>query len=80
MSVTAVVTTFKTFPAVDWVLYLENGGSADTPVIEDIQALDVNLRSGYLRNPLNVHELEGDACGESTFLPKTHSAPISATS
>ncbi|HUW62565.1 MAG TPA: alpha-galactosidase [Candidatus Bathyarchaeia archaeon] len=76
LSVTAVVTTFNQFPAVDWVLYFENGGSADSPMLEDVQALDVNLRSGYLRNPLYLHELEGDACGENTFLPKTRTINV----
>ncbi|MCL5269476.1 MAG: alpha-galactosidase, partial [bacterium] len=28
------------FPAVDWVIYFENKGGADTPVIENVQVLD----------------------------------------
>ena len=31
---------FSDFPAVDWVLTFHNTGNADTPVIEDVQALD----------------------------------------
>jgi len=38
LQVTAVVTIFKSYPAVDWVLYFENQGEADTPIIENIQA------------------------------------------
>ena len=38
------VTRFADFPAVDWVLWLSNTGSADTPVIENLQALDLSLR------------------------------------
>ena len=37
------VTRFADFPAVEWVLWLTGGGSADTPVIEDVQALSLLL-------------------------------------
>lgn len=71
LCVTAEAKAFKHFPAVDWLLYLENQGTKDTPIIEDIQALDVDLRTGYIRNPVIVHQLEGDACAENSFRPKT---------
>ncbi|MFA6244387.1 MAG: NPCBM/NEW2 domain-containing protein [Candidatus Hydrogenedentales bacterium] len=71
LSVSAIVTSYKRYPAVDWVLHFDNGGSKDTPIIEDIQALDVNLRTGYAQTAAHVHQLEGDACGENSFTPKT---------
>ena len=37
------VTTYRGFPAVDWVLYLRNDGSKDTPIVADLQALDLAL-------------------------------------
>ena len=37
------VTRFADFPAVDWVLWLSNTGSADTPLIENLKALDLSL-------------------------------------
>ncbi|MCC6489236.1 MAG: alpha-galactosidase, partial [Candidatus Hydrogenedentes bacterium] len=58
------------YPATDWVLFFENTGTQDTPILEDVQALDVRLRTGYMRHAPVVHELEGDACGERTFHPK----------
>lgn len=84
LQVTAVVTAFKLFPAVDWVLYFEAKGGADTPIIEDIQALDVPLRTGNSKRAAVVHQLVGDVCGEQTFTPmetplevgrSLHSAP-----
>ena len=45
------VTTFAEYPAVEWVVYLKNAGQADTPILADIQPLDVIL-------PL----AEGEAC------------------
>lgn len=71
LRVTAVIATYNRYPAVDWVAWIENTGTQDTPLLEDIQALDVMLRTGYMRTPVRIHELEGDACGETSFLPKT---------
>ncbi len=71
LCVTATVTAYTKYPAVDWVLEFGNGGAADTPIIEDIQALDVQLRTGLFRRPATLHQLEGDACGEMSFMPKT---------
>lgn len=72
LCVTAIVGVFKKYPAIDWVLSFENRGSQDTPIIEKIQALDVGLRTGFARRPAVIHTLEGDACGERSFLPAAH--------
>jgi len=69
LRVTALVTAFKLYPAVDWVLYFENQGATDTPLIENIQALDAQLRTGFYRTPVILHQLVGDVCGERSFLP-----------
>jgi alpha-galactosidase len=37
------IKTFTDFPAVEWLLTFENKGSQDTPVIENIQALDLRI-------------------------------------
>lgn len=34
---------YRDFPTVEWTVYLENTGTADTPIIEKIQPLDVIL-------------------------------------
>ena len=39
-----VAIEYRDFPTVEWVLYLENTGRADTPVLADIQPLDVTWR------------------------------------
>lgn len=74
LKVTAFITTFDDYPAVEWFLTLTNTSKTDdTPIIEDVQAADVLLRTGYLRTPTFLHHLEGDACANSSFLPKTES-------
>lgn len=69
LEVKAVARTFRDYPATDWVLHFTNTGPADTLVIEQIQALDVRLRTDAARCPVVIHQLEGDACGDKSFTP-----------
>lgn len=69
LCVSADVSIWKEYPAVDWVLYFENQGQEDTPIIKNIQAVDVNLRTGNLRRAAVLRQIHGDACAENSFLP-----------
>jgi len=69
LRLTATVTTFNRYPAVEWVLEFENLGDRETPLLEDIQPLDAQLRTGYSHKPVLLHQLVGDVCGERSFLP-----------
>ena len=55
------VKRFLDFPAVEWVLRFENKGSKDTPIIDDVRALDLRLkRSGD--EPYRVAMKRSDDC------------------
>jgi len=69
LRVDATATAFKRYPAVEWVLEFQNLGTQDTPLLEQVQALNVHLRTGYHRKPVKLHQLTGDVCGERSFLP-----------
>ena len=69
LRVTATVTAFERYPAVEWVLEFENQGTEDTPLLEDVLALDAQLRTGSPRKPVRLHHLVGDVCSERSFLP-----------
>ncbi|HRR95374.1 MAG TPA: alpha-galactosidase [Candidatus Ratteibacteria bacterium] len=70
------IKVFKDFPGIEWVVYFENKGSKDTPIIKDINALDISLATGNLHiNPI-LHQLHGDSCDENTFLPFDTSLPL----
>jgi alpha-galactosidase len=69
LRVSAEVTMFQDYPAADWVLSFENQGKADTPILENVQALDVQLGTGLAARPAVVHRLTGDVCGEQSFVP-----------
>lgn len=68
LRVTAVASAFKQYPAVEWVLYFENRGKNDTPILENIQAMDAML-CPRTSQPAVLHRIFGDSCSETSFLP-----------
>lgn len=63
------VTNFKDFPAVEWVLHFKNTGSADSPILEAIRALDAVLSSPD--GDPTIHYAKGASCSTSDFMPMT---------
>ena len=60
------------FPDCEWVLYFENTGSHDTPIIEDIQALDLTLAAPLTRDaPYRLHRTKGAPADPTDFEPVT---------
>ena len=52
LQVRCVLVEYDDFPTVEWTLYFKNTGSADTPILEKIQALDIRIdRSDDRRVP-----------------------------
>ena len=43
LAVRCVAVEYADFPTVEWTVYIKNTGHADTPILKDIQGLDVNL-------------------------------------
>ena len=68
LKVSALATVFKDFPAVEWFLRFENSGDTDTPILENVQALDVTLNSSPTRN-LTLDQINGDDASERSFVP-----------
>jgi len=69
LRLSVAVKAFKRYPAVEWVLEFENRSTEATPLLEDIQPLDTQLRTGDLRQAVRLHHLVGDVCGERSFFP-----------
>jgi len=69
LRVAADVTVFKRYAAVEWLLHFENQGAQDTPLLESIQALDLDLSTGNSKRPAVLHGITGDVCGEQSFVP-----------
>jgi len=57
---------FKDFPAIEWVLKFKNQGTKDTPIIENIQALDFLLEE---RGEIILHYAKGSDAQRDDFAP-----------
>jgi len=68
LSVLVHLRRFKDFPAVDWVVELQNNGGQDSPLIEDILALDLSLKAAA-QERLRLHHANGSSCRKDDFLP-----------
>ena len=72
LKVIATAIAFTNFPAVDWVLRFENTGLQDSPIVEQVQALDIVLGTS-VKPPLVLDQINGDDCSLQSFLPTERS-------
>ncbi len=78
LRVTCEAEVFTDFPAVEWVLYLENTGEADTPVIADIMPLDMTL-SVAKETACLLRHARGSDCKLDDFEPLETPLPPGAS-
>ncbi|HZM03285.1 MAG TPA: alpha-galactosidase, partial [Candidatus Saccharimonadales bacterium] len=71
LKVTALVSAFHDFPAVDWFLRFENAGTNDTPILEKVQALDVTLATASAQD-LVLDQINGDDASPRSYVPSKH--------
>jgi alpha-galactosidase len=69
------VKRFLNYPAVEWMLTFENVGTSDTPIIEDIQALDLCLNHSSDRQPYTVHGVTGGRSFPDDMIPFSWQVP-----
>ena len=72
LEVRAVATIYTDTPGVDWTLDFTNRGKADTPILEQVRAVDVTCqgeRRGYL------HRLTGSSSADDDWLPLADALP-----
>ena len=58
---------YRDFPAVEWVLDFSNEGKSDTPIIEGIQALDMELAGP--KEGFTLHHSLGESNSAKSFAP-----------
>lgn len=61
LSVRCEAVEYDDYPTVEWTLHFKNTGAADTPIIENIQALDVQWQRGGDREYLLHHNIGAPA-------------------
>jgi len=59
---------YSDYPSVEWVIYFTNTGNTDTPIIQDIQAIDALISADTLE-PTILHHSQGSLCNDTDFLP-----------
>ncbi|MCX6030734.1 MAG: alpha-galactosidase [Chloroflexi bacterium] len=62
------IKAYEDFPAVEWVVYFKNNGETDTPILSDIQPLDVLLPL-TAQTPCQVHHARGSLAQRDDFAP-----------
>jgi len=61
---------YSDYPAVEWVLYFTNTAEEDTPILENIQALDTLITSpGGASDSVILHHSQGSLCNDTDFMP-----------
>lgn len=68
LEVRAVATIYTDTPGVDWTVYFSNHGAKDSPVIENLKALDVTLRPGA-GSSAKLQRLKGSDAQVDDWLP-----------
>lgn len=66
--VRCVAVEYLDFPVVEWTLYFQNTGSAPTPILENIQALDTRLERGD-DGEFILHHSKGSQASPTDFEP-----------
>ena len=74
LKVTWEATRFPDYPAVEWMLYFENTGKQNTPILEDIQSCDLSLNQRFTPGqPYLLHKTHG---GDSTVNDFAYSTAV----
>ncbi|MCC7352125.1 MAG: alpha-galactosidase [Anaerolineae bacterium] len=68
LQVRAVCTIYTDTPGADWTLYFTNTGDKDTPILEQVNAVDVAVKSSGA-NVAVLHRINGSPCQVDDWLP-----------
>nr|MDO8113037.1 alpha-galactosidase [Candidatus Sigynarchaeota archaeon] len=69
LSATCVCTLFKMQNAIEWVLHFKNEGKVDTPIIEDIRSIDVDIIDVPPGHSCILHRALGSNAQRNDFMP-----------
>jgi alpha-galactosidase len=71
LEVRCIIVEYKDFPTIEWTLFFKNTGASDSPILSDIQALDIDIDF----NPENrddefvLHHFAGGFAGPDAYRP-----------
>jgi alpha-galactosidase len=68
LEVRCVGTEYSDFQAVEWTVYFKNTGRENTPVLQDIEAIDLNFQRSQ-ESEFILHGNKGDWCAADSYQP-----------
>ena len=68
LQVRCVGIEYQDFQAIEWTVYFKNTSKENTPILEDIQALDLSFQRGQ-EGEFVLHGTKGDWCTADSFQP-----------
>jgi len=68
LEVNCAAVVYSDYPVVEWTVYLTNTGKTATPILKDIQALDIQMERGG-DDEFLLHGIKGDFCTADSFEP-----------
>jgi len=69
LTVRCIAVEYLDFPTVEWTVYFKNTGTNDTPLLEKINALDINIeRTG--KSEFILHHYKGSVMSAEDFRPR----------
>lgn len=68
LEVRCVAVEYRDFPAAEWTVFFKNTGQADTPILENLQALDAKFDRGA-QGEFTLHGSKGDWCAPQSYEP-----------
>ena len=74
LEVQAACTVYLDTAGVDWTIYLTNRGSHDSPIVEQVRAVDATVDVGLGSNVV-IHRLNGAPCASDDWMPFDQTVP-----
>ncbi|MBN2559589.1 MAG: NPCBM/NEW2 domain-containing protein [Phycisphaerae bacterium] len=74
LEVRSVATVYTDTPGVDWTLCFTNRGEQETPLLEQVRAVEVSVSLGPGATPL-IHRLRGSRCAADDWMPFDEALP-----
>ena len=77
LEIRCMVVEYNDFPTVEWTLYFKNTGAEDTPILSNVQALDIRLQRDSATEFL-LHHATGSPANLTDFAPHQTLLPQNA--
>jgi alpha-galactosidase len=68
LEVRCMAVDYADYPAVEWTVYFRNNGAGNTPILEDIQGLDVRFERS-MESEFILNGIKGDWCTADSYQP-----------